>query len=136
MKTLKAGVYWGLLEIPLVIVGLWLAMPLSGLMLSASIILFIIMSFVLGAQLGDLGEISSAFGVSQPAPVLGLVIAYLVVRTPADVALFAVAGGLSLAAFGFLGLISALIGGFWGEHIYAIRNRPSLRPLPPPREEA
>jgi len=139
VKDSTLGFYWGLAEAPIVLLGFGLSQFEAGGVLTASILLFMIPSFLVGVRLGDVSGITQAFPVSQPIPfAVGMFLSAAI--TPPNnvfpdmaVVRFGLmfSGALLLVLFAIAGLVSALVGGLMGERLYESGRGRKLRPLPP-----
>jgi hypothetical protein len=137
MKDSAFGLYWGLAEALIVLLGFVLSQLEVGTVLVASVLVFMIPSFVVGMRLGDVSGITQAFPVSQPIPfAVGMLLSFLLTPpniTYPDMALvrfgLMFSGALLMVLFAIAGLLSALVGGLVGEHLSETRNRRKLRPL-------
>jgi len=139
VKDSTLGLYWGLAEVLIVLLGFGLSQLEVGVLLIFSILLFMVASFIVGVRLGDVRGITQAFPVSQPIPfAVGMFLSF--VLTPPNITYPDMAvvrfglmfsGALLLVLFAIAGLVSALVGGLMGERLYESGRRPKLRPLPP-----
>jgi TctA family transporter len=111
----------------------------AGDVLTSSILLFMIPSFIVGIRLGDVSGITQAFPISQPIPFAVGMFLSAVITPPKNVfpdmavvrfgLMFS--GAVLLVLFAIAGLVSALVGGLMGERLYESGRRRKLRPLPP-----
>jgi hypothetical protein len=139
MKDSTLGLYWGLAEAPIVLLGFGLSQLETGDVLTSSILLFMIPSFIVGIRLGDVSGIAQAFPISQPLPFAVGMFLSAVITPPnnvfPDMAVvrfgLMFSGAVLLVLFAIAGLVSALVGGLLGERLYESRSRGKLRPLPP-----
>ena len=149
-RILLFGVLWGLIETPLAVAGGALTVEISRViafvdlknmfLLRLVLLLFIVVSLVLGYFVEDAEEVAKSFPISQIVPIATILL------VPASALGYGVDSGFAklmvvfnaaqwLALLGVFGLIGAIVGSFLGEYGGARRKARRMRPLPPVGEQ-